>query len=75
MVAVAVAIEGGEHDAEWSGPLAEEDEEVMPQRLLREEKAPVVDWTRCVCGDGGGHRGSKEETDLNVHLLSINLFD
>lgn len=56
VVAVAVTIEGGEHDTERSSPLAEEDEEVMSQRLLREEEAPVVDWTRmCVC-------------DLNAHL-------
>lgn len=43
MVAVAVAIEGREHDAERAGPLTEEDEEMMAQRLLGEEKAPVVD--------------------------------
>lgn len=43
MVAVAVAIKGCEHDAEGPGPLAEEDEEMVPQRLLREEKPPVVD--------------------------------
>lgn len=43
MVAVAVAIEGCEHDAERPSPLAEEDEEMVPQGLLREEKPPVVD--------------------------------
>lgn len=43
MVAVTVTIEGGEHDTEGSSPLAEEDEEMVSQRLLREEKAPVVD--------------------------------
>lgn len=43
MVAVTVTIEGSEHDTEGSSPLAEEDEEMVSQRLLREEKAPVVD--------------------------------
>lgn len=43
MVAVAVTIEGSEHDTEGSSPLAEENEEMVSQRLLREEKAPVVD--------------------------------
>ena len=46
MVAVTVTVEGSKHDTEGSGPLAEEDEEMMSQRLLREEKAPVVD-----CGE------------------------
>lgn len=45
MVAITVTIEGGEHDTERSSPLAEKDEEVMSQRLLWEEKTPVVDWT------------------------------
>ncbi len=43
VVAVTVTIEGSEHDTEGSSPLAEEDEEMVSQRLLREEKAPVVD--------------------------------
>lgn len=43
VVAVAVAIKGSEHDAEGPGPLAKEDEEMVPQGLLREEKPPVVD--------------------------------
>ncbi len=43
MVAVTVTVEGSEHDTEGSSPLAEEDEEMVSQRLLREEKAPVVD--------------------------------
>lgn len=43
VVAVAVAIEGSEHDAEGPSPLAEEDKEMVPQGLLREEKPPVVD--------------------------------
>lgn len=43
VVAVAVAIKGCEHDTEGSSPLAEEDEEMVSQRLLREEEAPVVD--------------------------------
>lgn len=57
MVAVTVTVEGSKHDTEGSGPLAEEDEEMMSQRLLREEKAPVVD-----CG------GREKE---NVHLLTF----
>lgn len=48
VVAVAVAIERSEHDAEGPGPLAEEDEEMVPERLLREEEPPVVD-----CKDAG----------------------
>lgn len=43
MVAVTVTIEGSEHDTEGSSPLTEKDEEMVSQRLLREEKAPVVD--------------------------------
>lgn len=42
MVAVAVALQWGEHDAEWTSPLAEENEEVMTQTLLREEEASLV---------------------------------
>ena len=45
MVAVTVTVKGGEHNTEGSSPLAEENEEMMPQRLLREEEAPVVDCT------------------------------
>ncbi|KAK0135428.1 hypothetical protein N1851_028720 [Merluccius polli] len=41
VVAVAIAIQGREHDAEGASPLAEEDEQVMPQRLLGEEEASV----------------------------------
>lgn len=43
VVTVTVAIQGRKHDAERAGPLAEEDEEVMSQRLLGEEETPVVD--------------------------------
>lgn len=50
MVAVTVTIKGSKHDTEGSGPLAEEDEEMMPQRLLGEQEASVVDckevWAR-----------------------------
>lgn len=60
MVAVTVSIKGREHDAERSSPLAKKDEEMMSQRLLREEKAPVVDWTM--------EEVSIEKTDLNLHL-------
>lgn len=45
VIAITVTIEGSEHDTERSSPLAEKDEEVVSQRLLREEKTPVVDWT------------------------------
>ena len=43
MIAVTVTIKWSEHNTEGSSPLAEENEEVMPQRLLREEETPVVD--------------------------------
>lgn len=45
MIAVTVTVERSEHDTERSSPLTEKDEEMMAQRLLREEKTPVVDWT------------------------------
>lgn len=45
VIAITVTIEGSEHDTERSSPLTEKDEEMMSQRLLREEKPPVVDWT------------------------------
>lgn len=44
MVPVAVAVQGGEHDAERAGPLAEEDEEVMAQALLGKQEASLVHW-------------------------------
>lgn len=43
VIAVTVTIEGRKHDAERAGPLTEKDEEMMSQRLLGEEKTPVVD--------------------------------
>lgn len=45
MIAVTVTIKGSKHDTERASPLAEKNEEMMAQRLLREEKTPVVDWT------------------------------
>lgn len=45
VIAITVTIEGGEHDTERSSPLTEKDEEMVSQRLLWEEKTPVVDWT------------------------------
>lgn len=45
VVTVAVTVEGREHDTEGSSPLAEENEEMVSQRLLREEESPVVDCT------------------------------
>lgn len=59
MVAVTVAIEGREHDAEGSSPLAEEDEEMVSQRLLREEKASVVDCADVRVRERERHGGSK----------------
>lgn len=67
VVAVAVAIEGSEHDAEGSGPLAEEDEEMVSQRLLREEEAPVVDCADVRMRERKRHGGLKEGTYLNIH--------
>lgn len=43
VVAVTVTVKGGEHNTEGSSPLAEEDEEMVSQRLLREEESSVVD--------------------------------
>lgn len=44
MIPVTVAVKRGEHDAERTGPLTEEDEEVVPQALLWKQEAPVVHW-------------------------------
>lgn len=44
VIAVTVAVQRCEHDAERTGPLAEEDEEVMPKALLRKQEASVVHW-------------------------------
>lgn len=43
VIAITVTIKGSEHDTKRSSPLTKKDEEMMSQRLLREEKAPVVD--------------------------------
>lgn len=37
VVAITIAVQRCEHDTEGSGPLAEENEEVMPQALLGEQ--------------------------------------
>jgi len=42
MISVTVTVQWCEHNTERSCPLAEQDEQVMPQALLREEKPPVV---------------------------------
>jgi hypothetical protein len=42
MISVTVTIQRREHDAEGSCPLAKQDEEVVPQALLREEEPSVV---------------------------------
>lgn len=44
MIPVTIAVQRSEHDAERASPLTEEDEEVMPQALLRKKEAPVVHW-------------------------------
>jgi len=44
VIPVTVAVQRGEHDAERSSPLTEEDKEVMPKALLWEQEAPVVHW-------------------------------
>lgn len=42
VVSVTVPIQRGKHDTEGAGPLAEQDEEMVPQALLGEEKSSVV---------------------------------
>ena len=59
MIPVTVAVQRGEHDAERSGPLTEEDEEVMPQTLLRKQEASVVHW------------GGRQECLSYVYLLRV----
>lgn len=66
MVAITVAIEGSEHNTEGSSPLAEEDEEMVSQRLLREEEAPMVD-----CTVVSVRKRKRQETDLNMNTLVI----
>lgn len=67
MVAVTVAIEGREHDAEGPGPLAEEDEEVVSQRLLGEEETPVVDCRgEAKEGQGRSNRGETSTLKRSV---------
>ena len=43
-VAVAVSVQWGEHDAEGPGPVAEQHEQAVSQRLLGEHTPPVVHW-------------------------------
>lgn len=43
-VPVAVAVEGGEHDAEGPGPVTEQHEQAVSQRLLGEDGPPLVNW-------------------------------
>lgn len=45
MVAITVPVKRRKHNTEGPSPLAEENEEMVPQGLLREEEAPVVDCT------------------------------
>lgn len=42
VIPVAVPVQGREHDAEGPRPLAKQDEKMVPQALLGEEKSPVV---------------------------------
>lgn len=65
VIAITVTIEGSEHDTERSSPLTEKDEEMMSQRLLREEKTPVVDWTSWERVKKKKKRGFKL---VNMHL-------
>lgn len=44
VIAVTVAVQRCKHDAERTGPLTEEDEEVMSKALLRKQEASVVHW-------------------------------
>ncbi len=44
MVPVTIAIQGREHDTEWSSPLAEKDEEMVPKALLREEETSMMHY-------------------------------
>lgn len=64
VVAVTVTIEGSEHDTERSSPLAEEDEKMVSQRLLREEKAPVVD-----CADVRVRERERDMEGQNKEML------
>lgn len=42
MIPVTVSVQGGEHDAEGTCPLAEQDKEVMPKALLWKQESPLV---------------------------------
>ncbi len=44
MVPVTIAIQGCEHDTEWSSPLAEKDEEMVPKAVLREEETSMMHY-------------------------------
>lgn len=65
MVAVAIAIQGREHDTEGAGPLAEEDEEMVSKTLLREQKTAMM------------HYKKKQKTSVKktkIHYLFILMF-
>lgn len=58
VIPVTVAIQRGEHNAEGPCPLAKQDEKMVPQALLGEEKSPVVNW--------GGKRSSASTRLKNI---------
>lgn len=68
VVAVTVTIERSEHDTEGSRPLAEEDEEMVSQRLLGEKEAPVVD-----CADVNVRKTDTEVSNRR-QILYLNLY-
>lgn len=41
-VSIAVAVQWREHDAEGPGPVTEQHEQTVPQRLLGEDGPPLV---------------------------------
>lgn len=41
-ISVTVAVQGSEHDAEGPGPVTEQHEQTVPQRLLGEDGPPLV---------------------------------
>jgi hypothetical protein len=61
VISITVAVQRGEHNAEWTGPLAEQDEEVMTKALLREQEASVVHWDTL---DEVGHHGTEVSSDV-----------
>lgn len=44
-ISVTITVKWREHDAEGTGPMAEEHEETVPKGLLREDGPPLVHYT------------------------------